>query len=83
MAEASLLGGTARRLFGDLAYRSAKLEEGLAEGGVKLAAERAERRPAVRQQVEIAFASLKRELRLGETLAKTLAGLWPQGSRRS
>jgi hypothetical protein len=29
----------------------------------------------VRQQVEIAFASLKREFRLGETLAATLAGL--------
>jgi hypothetical protein len=29
----------------------------------------------VRQQVEIAFASLKREFRLGETLAITLRGL--------
>ncbi len=29
----------------------------------------------MRQQVEIAFASLKREFRLGETLATTLAGL--------
>ena len=29
----------------------------------------------MRQQVEIAFASLKREFRLGETLATTLTGL--------
>jgi IS5 family transposase len=65
----------ARRLFGDLAYRSAGLEEELAEGGVKLAAERAERKPAVRQQVEVCFAALKRVFGLGQTLAKTLAGL--------
>ncbi len=43
--------------------------------GAALATERADRRPAVRQQVEVCFAALKRVLGLGETLAKTLAGL--------
>jgi Transposase DDE domain len=67
-------GGVARRLSGDLAYRSGPLREALAEAGVALVTERAEQR-GERQQVEIAFASLKRELRLAETLAVTLAGL--------
>jgi hypothetical protein len=74
LAEADLGDGVARRLLGDLAYRSGPLEEALAELGVMLVTERAEQRGA-RQQVEIAFAGLKREFRLGETLAKTLAGL--------
>ncbi|MDP9437496.1 MAG: hypothetical protein M3P49_01915 [Actinomycetota bacterium] len=43
--------GVARRLFGDLAYRSGALKEQLTEAGVLLAAERANRRPAIRQQV--------------------------------
>ncbi len=76
LLDAARLGdGVARRLFGDLAYRSKKLEEGLAASDVKLAAERAQRRPEIRQQVEVCFASLKRVFGLGETLAKTLAGL--------
>ncbi|MDP9480826.1 MAG: IS4/IS5 family transposase, partial [Actinomycetota bacterium] len=33
------------------------------------------RRPEIRQQVEVCFASLKRAFGLGETLAKTLVGL--------
>jgi IS5 family transposase len=73
--EAALGEGVARRLLGDLAYRSEDLRESLAEVGVLLATERAERRRGVRQQVEITFASLKREFRLGETLAITLTGL--------
>ena len=73
--EAALGEGVARRLLGDLAYRSEDLREALAEVGILLASERAERRRGVRQQVEVAFASLKREFRLGETLATTLAGL--------
>jgi len=68
-------GGIARRLFGDLAYRSGELARKLAEGGVLLATERAERRPKIRQQVEVCFAALKRVFGLGETLAKTLVGL--------
>lgn len=71
---AGLGGGVARRLLGDLAYRSGPLRDALAEAGVALVTERAEQR-GERQQVEIAFASLKRELRLAETLAATLAGL--------
>ncbi|MDQ3923555.1 MAG: transposase [Actinomycetota bacterium] len=67
--------GVARRLFGDLAYRGARLEEELAEVGVLLAAERADRRPAIRQQVEVCFAALKRTFGMGETLASTLVGL--------
>ncbi len=71
---ADLGDGAARELFGDLAYRSGALEAALAQRGVRLVTERAKQR-GERQQVEIAFASLKREFRLGETLAKTLTGL--------
>jgi len=67
-------GGVARRLLGDLAYRSGTLEDALAETGILLVTERS-RQHGERQQVEIAFASLKREFRLGETLARTLTGL--------
>ncbi len=67
--------GVARRLVGDLAYRSGALGEELAERGVLLAAERADRRPALRQQVEVCFAALKRTFGMGETLATTLTGL--------
>ena len=67
--------GVARRLLGDLAYCSGALKEELAERGVLLATERAERRRGERQQVEVCFAALKRTFGLGETLAKTLVGL--------
>jgi hypothetical protein len=67
--------GAARRLLGDLAYRGEELREALAECGVLLATEKADRRPATRQQVEVCFAALKRVFGLGETLAKTLVGL--------
>jgi hypothetical protein len=67
--------GVVRRLFGDLAYRSGPLGEELAEAGVLLATERADRRPAIRQQVEVCFAALKRVFGMGETLAATLVGL--------
>jgi hypothetical protein len=59
----------------DLAYRSEQLAEGLAECGVLLVTERVDQRPGVRQQIEIALASLKRVFGLGETLATTLVGL--------
>ncbi len=68
-------GGVARRLFGDLAYRSSRLKEELAEAGVLLAAERTDRRPTVRQQAEVCFAALKRTFGLDGTLATTLVGL--------
>ena len=74
LGAAKLEGSPARRLFGDLAYRSGALEEALAETGILLVTERS-RQYGKRQQVEVAFASLKRELWLGETLATTLVGL--------
>ena len=64
----------ARRLFGDLAYRSEELEDALAGCGVLLVTEHS-RQGGKRQQVEIAPASLKRVFGIGETLAKTLVGL--------
>src|ERR687898_7371 len=75
LAEAALGEGVARRLLGDLAYRSEELRETLAEMGIVLATERSERRRGVRQRLEIALSSLKRVFGLGETLATTLVGL--------
>ena len=74
LEEANLGEDVARRLFGDLAYRSEVLEKVLAETGVLLVSERS-RQNGKRQQIEIALASLKRVFRLGETLATTLVGL--------
>ncbi len=74
LAEAGLGEAVARRLLGDLAYRSEALEKALADCGVLLVTERS-RQGGKRQQVEIALASLKRVFGLGETLATTLAGL--------
>jgi hypothetical protein len=75
LAEAGLRKDVACTLLGDLAYRSEQLAEGLAEWGVLLVTERADRRRGVRQQIEISLASLKRVFGLGETLARTLVGL--------
>jgi len=69
-------GDLARRLLGDLAYRSGRLAAELAEQhGVLLATEKADRRPPIRQQVEVCLAALKRVFGMAETLAKTLTGL--------
>jgi hypothetical protein len=75
LAGARLEEEAARRLFGDLAYQSEQLEERLAESGILLVTERAKQRRGARQQIEIAFASLKRFFGIGETLAKTLVRL--------
>jgi hypothetical protein len=76
IAEAKLGDGiVARRLLGDLAYRSKELKEALAEVGILLSTEPSERRCGVRQRIEIALSSLKRVFGLGETLASTLVGL--------
>jgi IS5 family transposase len=76
LSEAGLEGAAvARRLLGDLAYRGGELEEELAEVGVLLTTEKADRRAPIRQQVEVCFASLKQVFGAGETLAKTLTGL--------
>ncbi|BBL80435.1 transposase [Rubrobacter xylanophilus] len=65
----------ARRLLGDLAYCSGALGEELAKRGILLATEKADRRPPIRQQVEVCFAALKRVFGMDGTLAKTLTGL--------
>lgn len=76
LAQASLGEETvARRLLGDLAYRSGELGEELAGRGILLATEKADRHPPVRQQVEVCFAALKRVFGMDGTLAKTLTGL--------
>jgi hypothetical protein len=76
LADVNLGGEVARKLLGDLAYRSEELAEELAESGIMLVtSEASARRPGVRQQVEICFSSLKRLFGLGETLATTLVGL--------
>ena len=75
VAEAALGEEVARKLLGDLAYRSEDLREALAEVGILLATERSERRHGARQHIEIAISSLKRVFGLGETLATTLVGL--------
>jgi len=75
LAEANLGNGFARKLLEDLAYRSGRLKEALAEAGNLLVIEQVKQRRGARQQVEIALSSLKRVFRLGETLATTLMGL--------
>src|SRR5215207_2644913 len=76
LAEADLGEEVARKLLGDLAYRSQELEEELTELGIMLlSSEASARRAGVRQQIEICFSSLKRIFGLGETLATTLVGL--------
>ena len=74
LAAASLGEDLARRLLGDLAYRSEALEKTLADSGILLLTERS-RQGGKRQQVEISIASLKRVFGIGETLATTLVGL--------
>jgi len=77
LVEAELGDGVARKLLGDLAYRSGRLKEELVEeyGILLVSGEASARRPGVRQQIEIALASLKKVFNLGETLATTLVGL--------
>ena len=72
--EANLTEDLARRLLGDLAYRSEALGHALAECGISLVTERANQR-GQRQRIEIALSSLKRVFGLGETLATTLVAL--------
>jgi hypothetical protein len=72
--------GPARRLLGDLAYRSEKLGETLASAGVTLVTERPHQHGR-RQQAEVAFSILKRVFGIERILANTLVG-WPPGSWR-
>jgi hypothetical protein len=75
ISEAALGDRAARRLLGDLAYRSERLGEALADVDILLVTEPSERRRGMRQRVEIALSSLKRVFGLGQTLATTLVGL--------
>lgn len=74
LAEANLRDSLARRLLGDLAYRSETLSHALAECGISLVTQRADQH-GQRQRIEIALSSLKRVFGLGWTLATTLVGL--------
>ena len=74
IAEANLGDDLARRLLGDLAYRSEALGHALAECGISLVTERADQH-GQRQRIEIALSSLKRVFGLSRTLATTLVGL--------
>jgi hypothetical protein len=67
--------GSSEEALADLAYSSEQLRAALAEVGILLATEQAERRRGVRQHIEITLSSLKRVFGLGETLATTLVGL--------
>jgi hypothetical protein len=74
--EAALAERVARKLLGDLAYRSKELGEALAEVGILFfSTEPSERRRGLRQRIEIAISTLKRVFGLGQTLATTLVGL--------
>ncbi len=59
LAQAKLGDKVARKLLGDLAYRSGELEDDLAELGNLLLTERSRRRPGVRQQIDKTPASAK------------------------
>ncbi len=74
LGEAGLGEDLARRLLGDLAYRSEQLEDELAGLGIVLVTERSGQ-DGKRQQVEVAFCALKRTFGIERTLAKTLVGL--------
>ncbi len=68
------LGETlARKLLGDLAYRSEGLGETLASVGFALVIERS-RQHGARQQVEVAYSTLKRVFGIERTLVKTQVG---------
>jgi hypothetical protein len=70
VAEAALGNGAAKRVSGELAYRSEESKQALAETGILPVTE-----PSERRQVEIAISGLSRASSLGEPLATTLAGL--------
>lgn len=74
LGQAGLGEDSARRLFGDRAYRSAALASNLAGEEISLVTERS-RQNGKRQQVEVAFSALKRTFGVEHTLAKTLVGL--------
>ena len=62
--------GAAKRVSGELAYRSEESKQAFAETGILPVTE-----PSERRQVEIAISGLSRASSLGEPLATTLARL--------
>jgi hypothetical protein len=74
LGDARLGESLARRIFGDLAYRSEQLSETLAHRRISLVTERS-RQNGRRQQAEVAFSILKRVFGTCHALAKTLVGL--------
>lgn len=74
LGEAGLGEDLARRLLGDLAYRSKQWGDELAEVGIALVTERS-RQGGRRQQIEVVFSALKRTFGIERTLAKTLVRL--------
>src|SRR4051812_26094319 len=82
LAEAELeTNGVARKLLGDLAYRSTELKEELARLGIVLATEQADRRPGTRQQIErLCFSSLKRVLAWARRWPSRSSSGWRGGS---
>jgi hypothetical protein len=84
VAEAFFGGRVAWRRLGNLAYCSVGSKEAMAEVGILLATQRAERRREARQQAKIAISSLRWVFGLGETLASTRWwGRPPRPRRRS
>jgi hypothetical protein len=68
---------------GDLAYHGGGLAaEQLAERGILLATEKADRRPPLRQQVEVCFAILKRIFGMAGGRWPRRSRAWSPGSRR-
>ncbi|MGB3682968.1 MAG: transposase [Rubrobacteraceae bacterium] len=74
LGEAEFGEDPARKLLGDLAYRSEPLGDELAEAGIALITKRSQQ-GGNRQQIEVAFSALKRIFGIERTLAKTLIGL--------
>ncbi len=79
IAEAALGDGVARKLLGDLAYRSKELREALAEVGILLSTEPSERRRGVRQRIERSlFRASRGSLGWARLWPPRLLG-WPPG----
>jgi hypothetical protein len=72
----------ARKLLGELAYRSEDLKEVLREVGILLATERSDRPHGARQHIEIAISSLKRVSLAWARLWPPRSSGWQPGSRR-
>jgi len=83
LEEAALGDGVARRLLGDLAYRSEDLEGTLSEEvGILLRTERARRRPGLGRRIEIALIRASSGSSASAKRRRRHSSGWPPGSRR-